>query len=60
MAGAMLRERGTVIVSNNKVKLRVTGMQLGIFEGKGLIYEKGHIKIFQKKIQPVNIVFQIY
>ena len=35
------------------------GAQLGTFEGRGPIPEKGHILTFQKNIRPVNIVFQI-
>ena len=34
------------------------GAQLGTFEGRGPILEKGYIVTFQKNIRPVNIVFR--
>ena len=37
-----------------------SGVQLGIFEGRGRIDKKEHIISFQKKMQPVNVIFQIH
>ena len=36
-----------------------SGAQLGIFEGRGPIHEKGTVKLFLKKTRPSNTVLPI-